>query len=112
MHGAEDPFFQGHDTAEACYRFVILSLAILGIGETSAAPQSIGVLGTDRLLSGFSDRAQDIFSFAVGALIDEQIANGVLHLRPLSWITLAIGQLLRGAEMFHGCLELDAFLRG
>ena len=102
----------GHDFAEAGYRFVVLSLAILRIGETSAAPKSIGMLGADRLLTSFSDRAQDIFSFAVGALFDEQIANGVLDLRPLSWISLAIGQLLRGAEMFHGCLELDPFLRG
>src|SRR5437870_8453445 len=102
MHGAQDPFFQGHNSAEACYRFVILSLAILRIGETSAAPKSIGMLGANCLLSGLSDRAQDIFRFAVGALLDEQIADGVLDVGPWGRAFLAIGQLLCGAEMFHG----------
>ena len=70
------------------------------------------MFGADRLLTNFDHRAQDVFRFAVGALFDEQIADGVLDLGPLSWITLAIGQLLGRAEMFHGGLELDSFLRG
>src|SRR6476646_481735 len=108
MVGAKDLFGHGHDFAEACYGFVVLSLAILRIGKTNAAPKSIGVLGANCLLTNFNDRAQDVFRFAVGALFDKQIAYGVLDLRPLSGITLAIGQLLCRAEMFHGGLELDS----
>ena len=47
-----------------------------------------------------------------GEMFDEQIADGMLDLGPLGRTFLAIGQLLCRAEMFHGCLELDPFLRG
>src|SRR3982075_1936802 len=112
MGGPEDFLVQGHDLAEAGNSFVILALAVLRIGETVPASEGISMLGAGAALPAFDYRAQDVLSFAIGALVDQQVADGILHVSPLLRVTFATGQLFRGAEIFHGGLELDPFLRG
>src|SRR6266404_5389815 len=101
MHRADDSFFQGHDAAEPVDSIVILSLAILRIGQTSAAPESIGMLGTERALPSVRGTAQYSFGLAIRALLHQQVADGMLDIGPLGGVTLAIGQFFRSAEMFH-----------
>ena len=112
MGRTEDLFFQGHDLAEVGDGFVILALAISRVGEPVPAPKCIRMLGAHAALARFDYGAQGVLGFAVGALIDEKIADGVLDVGPLLGVTLAIGQLLCGAEIFQGGLKLDALLRG
>src|SRR5437016_13613629 len=100
MSGAEDLFFQGHDLAEVGDGFVILALAILRVGEAVPAPECIRMLSARALGATFDNGAQDALGFAVGALIDEKVADGVLDVGPLLRVTLPISQLLRGAEIF------------
>ena len=110
MHRAEEALFQRDDGAEAGDGVVILTLAILRVSEPGAGAEGIGVLGAEGAFPGFGCGAQDFLGLAIRALLDRNIADGVLDIGPLGGVRLAIGELFRGAEIFHCGLELDAFL--
>src|SRR5256885_4567337 len=68
VHRAEELLLSSNDSAETFDSVVILSLAVLCVGEADAAPQGIGVIRPERSLPSFSSAAQDLLGLAIGTL--------------------------------------------
>src|ERR1051326_2544547 len=110
VHWAEKFFFRGDDGAEACDRVVVLSLAILGIRQSSATAQRVGVVRAQSPLPRFGCSAQHLFGLAIRPLLQQHFADALLNVRPLRRVPFAIGKLFGGAKIFQGAFELDPFL--
>src|SRR5213080_2647025 len=90
VHRAGDSFFQGHDAAEPGDRVVILTLAVLRVGEAGPAPKCVGMLGAEGALASVGCSAKHFLGVAIRALLYQEITNGVLDVGPLSGVALAI----------------------
>src|SRR4051812_31024653 len=112
MRRAKKALRESNDVAEPVDGFVILSLAILRVGDAGFAAHSIELLEAEGAFAGFGGAAQRLFGFTIRALLHQKIADGMLNIRPQGGVGLAIGEFFRGAKMFHRGFELNALLRG